>query len=587
VAQQLALGIAAPLSLMVLVLAAAALVFLRVGLRGVTLSLRSLAGETERIAAGDLDHSLPVLGVDEVGQLTGSFEQMRASLRARLDELNRLLAVSQGVASSLDLAEAIRPVLDAALATGASAARMVVVPATGLGYEPEGPSRFGAGAAHEAYAHMDDAVMGLARRQDRVALSTLHRVRGLELDPLAPQPASLIAVALRHESRFYGVLWAAYDKARAFAETDVSYLSTLAGQAALAAANAHLFLSAEVGRERLAAILSSTPDPVLVTDSKNRLLFANPAAWQALGAAVGTGEGQPVEGMISEKPLLDLLLAVREDNSSVEVELPGGRVYLATASPVAAEGRLVGRVCILRDVTYFKELDAMKSEFVSTVSHDLRSPLTLMRGYATMLEMVGELNEQQQSYTGKIIVGVENMARLINNLLDLGRIEVGVGLRIEAVDVAEVVDGVIGALQPQAAGKNIEIEVDLPAGKAPALEADAGLFQQAIFNLVDNAIKYTAPGGKVSLRLTVKPDLMGLEVKDNGIGVPTADLPRLFEKFYRGSQREARQERGSGLGLAIVRSIVEKHGGRVWVESRPGRGSRFFVEMPWKQPDRG
>jgi signal transduction histidine kinase len=204
-----------------------------------------------------------------------------------------------------------------------------------------------------------------------------------------------------------------------------------------------------------------------------------------------------------------------------------------------------------------------------------------------MLEMVGELNEQQQSYTGKIILGVENMARLINNLLDLGRIEVGVGLRIEPVQVPEVVDRVIGALQPQAAQKNIEIQVDLPGGKPPALEADAGLFQQAIFNLVDNAIKYTGPGGKVRLLLTVKPDLMRLEVKDNGIGIPAADLPRLFEKFYRGSQREARQEKGSGLGLAIVRSIVEKHGGKVWVESRPGRGSSFFVEMPWSQPGGG
>jgi HAMP domain-containing protein len=222
VAQQLALGIAAPLSLMVLVLAVAALVFLRVGLRGVTLSLRSLAKETERIAGGDLDHSLPVSGVDEVGQLTGSFEQMRGSLRSRLEELNRLLAVSQGVASSLDLDEAVRPVLDAALATGASAVRMVVVPAVGLGYEPEGPSRFGAGPAQELYAYLDEDVMGLAHRQDRVALATLHRVRGLELNPLAPQPASLIAVALRHESRFYGVLWAAYEgRGRS---QDVSYL---------------------------------------------------------------------------------------------------------------------------------------------------------------------------------------------------------------------------------------------------------------------------------------------------------------------------------------------------------------------------
>jgi two-component system phosphate regulon sensor histidine kinase PhoR len=425
--------------------------------------------------------------------------------------------------------------------------------------------------------------MGLARQQQRVALSTLHRVRGLELDSVKPQPVSLLAVALRHENRFYGVLWAAYEKTRAFSEPDVRYLSTLAGQAALAAANAHLFLTAEVGRQRLAAILASTPDPVLVTDSENRLLLANPAAWQVLGAAVGQGEGQPVRELISQKPLLDVLLTAFDDKLSAEVQLPTGQTYLATASPVVADGRLVGRVCILRDVTHFKELDTVKTEFVSTVSHDLRSPLTLMRGYATMLEMVGGLNDQQKSYTGKIITGVENMTRLVNNLLDLGRIEAGIGLRVEPLRVDEVIDRVTSALQPQAAQKNIGMQVDLPAGKLPVLQADAALFQQAIYNLVENSIKYTAPGGSVAVSLTARPDVMRLEVKDTGIGIPASDQPRLFEKFYRGSQREARQEKGSGLGLAIVRSVVEKHRGRIWVESQPGRGSSFFVEIPWRQ----
>lgn len=603
VAQQLALNIAAPLSLMVIMLALAAFVFLRIGLRSVSASLQNLAGEAERIAAGDLDHPLTVTAVDEVGQLTGSFEEMRASLAARLDELNRLLTVSQGVASSLDLRAAIQPVLEAALATGATAVRALVIPPAALEAEQERRSHFAAGAGAEAYAHLDADLMRLVRQQEQVVLSSLHRVRGLDgeaavlADPAPslvtlsaaaasttkPQPASLIAIALRQENHFYGVLWAAFDKAHSFSEPDVRYFSTLAGQAALAAANAHLFLTAEVGRQRLAAILASTPDPVLVIDSENRLLLANPAALQALGVDAGQGEGRPAGEVITQKPLLDILLAAIEDKLSTEVEMPGGQTYLAIASPVVAEGRQVGRVCILRDVTHFKELDTLKTEFVSTVSHDLRSPLTLMRGYATMLEMVGDLNEQQKIYTGKIIVGVENMTRLVNNLLDLGRIEAGVGLRAEAVDVAEVIDRVIGALQPQAAQKNINLQVSLPASKSPVLQADPALLQQAVHNVVENAIKYTPPAGKVIVRLAAKPEVMRLEIRDTGIGILAADLPRLFEKFYRGSQREARQEKGSGLGLAIARSIVEKHGGKIWVESQPGHGSSFFIEIPWGQ----
>jgi signal transduction histidine kinase len=281
---------------------------------------------------------------------------------------------------------------------------------------------------------------------------------------------------------------------------------------------------------------------------------------------------------------LDILRAASADKLTVEVTLPGGRVYLATASPMVADDRPVGRVCILRDVTHFKELDTMKTEFVNTVSHDLRSPLTLMRGYATMLEMVGTLNEQQQSYVKKIIFGVENMARLVNTLLDLGRVEAGVGLQLEIAPLANIIEQVTGPLQLLAAQKNIELSVSIPKNAQPLIETDKALFQQAVYNLVENAIKYTPDGGHVVVRLQVSSDSMLLEVQDDGIGVDPADQPRLFEKFYRGGQREAREQRGSGLGLAIVKSIVEHHGGRVWLESQLGKGSTFFLQAPLRQP---
>src|SRR5512136_1907100 len=142
--------------------------------------------------------------------------------------------------------------------------------------------------------------------------------------------------------------------------------------------------------------------------------------------------------------------------------LADGRVYLGTATPVISDGQRMGRVCVLRDVTHFKELDALKSDFVATVSHDLRSPLTLMRGYATMLEMVGQLNEQQTRYVRKIITGVESMSRLVNNLLDLGRIDAGVGLQLEMTPVHDVVERVVSGLQLQAAQKRIQLTTEIP-----------------------------------------------------------------------------------------------------------------------------
>jgi len=580
--QQLALDIAAPLALLVLVLAVLVLVFLRLGLRAVTASLQTLAAESGRIARGQLDHPLPGGGEDEVGQLRQAFEQMRLSLQARLQELNQLLLVSQGVASTLDLEAAVQPVLQAVLATGAEAVRLVLLPSGDP--SPDGqPMTIALGPRREAYAGLDAQIVDLVRSQGQLAVKELGRSRVLKAAEGSPAPAALVAVPLQHESQHAGVLWAAFDQPHPFSNDYVRFLSTLAGYAALAAANARLFRTAEVGRQRLAAILASSPDPVLVTDQENRLLLANPAARQALGA--GEGEGAEAQLVLPEG-LGSLLREAESGRRSAEVTFTEGRVYYATATAVLADGRPVGRVCVFQDVTHFKELDALKSEFVSTVSHDLRSPLTLMRGYTTMLSMVGKLNQQQEDYVAKMTTGVDNMARLVDTLLNLGRIEAGIDLQVERVPVQEVVDEVARLLQPQASAKKIDLGIEAGPDLPPFIDGDRALLQQALYNLVENAIKYTPEGRWVKLIAKAYPDTLLFEVRDNGIGIPAADQPRLFEKFFRGSQREARAQRGSGLGLAIVRSIAERHSGKVWVESQTGKGSIFYLLVPTKQAAR-
>jgi signal transduction histidine kinase len=251
---------------------------------------------------------------------------------------------------------------------------------------------------------------------------------------------------------------------------------------------------------------------------------------------------------------------------------------------MTAENRTIGRVCILRDVTQLKEIDTLKSDFVSTVSHDLRSPLTLMRGYASMLEMAGELNDQQKNYAKMIMQGVDNMAKLVNNLLDLGRIDFGVGLQVESIPVLDIIERVTGSLQLQATQKKIPLGVEIPKDLPHAIEADQALLQQAIYNLVENALKYTPEGGVVTIHLQCAPESLTFAIQDSGIGIPKSDVPRLFEKFYRGTNREALQQRGTGLGLAIVKSVAERHGGKVWVESELGEGSTFFLQIPLVQP---
>jgi signal transduction histidine kinase len=579
--QQLALEIALPLSGMILFLTAIALITLRIGLRIISQSLENLANEAGRIAQGKLDHPLDVDGMDEVGQLRRAFEQMRVSLKDRLDELNTLLVVSNSVASSLEMRTIFQPVLEAIRSTGANAVHVVLAPEIAPDTMVDMPTRFALEPNKGEYAHLDVELLEMVRYQDKIVLPNLTRTSGgLQLNENRPNPQALIALPLRNEQRFYGVLWAAYPKPKIFTESDVRFISTLGGQAALAAANAHLFMSVEVGRQQLASILDSTTDPVLVTDHQDNLLLANPAAWQLLSINPDSSSTRSIEDVIEDPALIDLLRISTSAKESAEIIMPSGEVFLATASSVIADEVPIGRVCILRDVTHFKELDKMKSEFVATVSHDLRSPLTLMRGYATMMPMIGELNDQQKGYADKIISGVENMTRLVNNLLDLGRIELGVGLQLEKISPLEIVDQVSSGLQGHAKAKNIDFTIETSKKLPGLIDADQALLHQAVYNLVENAIKYTPENGSVTLRVHASNSELFFDIEDSGIGISEEALKRLFEKFFRSSQREARAQQGTGLGLAIVRSIAERHGGEVWVDSIEGKGSTFHLRIP-------
>jgi signal transduction histidine kinase len=326
---------------------------------------------------------------------------------------------------------------------------------------------------------------------------------------------------------------------------------------------------------------------VLVIDPAGRILHANPAAEIVLKGTAEQALGQPAAEWVREPEVLRLLAAPAGERRTSELALSGERVLFATVADIEPGGAgTAGRVCVLGDITHFKKLDALKSEFVSTVSHDLRAPLTLLRGYATMLSMVGSLTEKQREFVTKILGSVDSMSQLVDNLLDLGRIEAGVGLSLEQVRVETVIRDVVGAHRAQAIGKQIALDVQVAEGMEP-VEADPTLLRQAISNLIDNAVKYTAPGGKVNIRASQAHGRQLIRVGDTGVGIAPADQARLFEKFSRPRRKEGAGEQGPGLGLAIVKSIVDQHGGRVTVDSRLGAGSTFTLDLPLRQASEG
>lgn len=584
-AQAVTLQIALPLMGVVLLLIGVAWVMIRTSLQPITGSVKRLHLQAAKIAQGDLDTPMVMDRQDEVGKLAASFEQMRQSLKSRIGELNLLLKVSQSVATSLDIHQAAYPVMEAMVSLGARAVRLVLDPEQfpKAGGVMQIQNRFGLGKDNEIFGYMDEQVLSLTRHQPQIVLTNPARASVLQFGLGAKPPQRLVALALKYEEKNYGVIWMVYDAPVQFSEQELQFMTTLAHQVAMAADKARLYLESEIGRKQLASILASTTDPILVVDDRKYVTLANPAAAQVFGFDIDAALGKPIDDIITIPQLISFFHSNEKDSPPVEFELENGRVFMAMMSPIHMDAHELGQVCVMRDVTYLKNLDKLKSEFVATVSHDLRSPLTLVRGYATMLEMVGELNEQQLSYAHKIVTGVERMFKLINNLLDLGRIEANVGLEIESLRVQEIVERVVNNLNPQALQKHIEVFVDIDKEASPLVEADSTLLQQALHNLLENAIKYTPLDGQVWVRVSQRENMMVFAVEDTGLGISPVDQPRVFEKFYRVARRESLKERGSGLGLAIVKSIAERHGGKVGLKSQLGKGSIFYFMIPVRQ----
>jgi PAS domain S-box-containing protein len=420
-----------------------------------------------------------------------------------------------------------------------------------------------------------------------VVIENVAKTRGI-IEPglVDANTQALIAMPMRSKDRDVGVMWLSYDKPHQFSTTEIDFLSTLTSQAAVAVENARLFQAAEGGRRRLAAILESTNDVVIVTDHVDRVLLLNPAAAEAFGTDSQAVSGLPINEVIQQDQVVHLLTTAMDDGAPLtdEVPLPDGRTLYASASViVSGDGQTIGRVAVMRDITYLKELDEMKSEFVATVSHDLRAPLTFMRGYATMIPMVGQVSSKQKMYVDKIMIGIEQMTELIDDLLDLGRIEAGVGLMRESCRLDEIIVTLMDSMRIQATARGLTLRLDRSEDVTEVI-GDAALLRHAITNLVDNAIKYTPKGGTITVSWETRGDRVLISVADTGIGITKTDQVRLFEKFYRIKRRDTLDIKGSGLGLAIVKSIAERHDGRVWVDSEPDQGSTFYIELPLGTP---
>jgi PAS domain S-box-containing protein len=402
------------------------------------------------------------------------------------------------------------------------------------------------------------------------------------------------------KNRFLGMMMVGSPRLHRFSEDEIDLLSAFGAQLGAALDNLNLYEEVKKGKAYIENLVESAGDAIVSTDLEHRVLSWNSGAeaifgyrkaeviGRSLAVLLTPGREEELDNIRSKVlgsgVIRNLEVARRKkDGTSIEVSV--------AVSPIEdPTGRVTGFLHLSKDITEkkryeerLKELDTMKSDFVSSVSHELRTPLTAIKGSVdNMLDgLTGELNEKQIRYLGRIKSNTDRLARLINDLLDLSRIEAGrIELKPARLEVATLARDITETLRPIAAEKMIEFEITPAKGPVTAW-ADRDKITQVIMNLIGNALKFTPSLGRITVAIECNGDgWVQVSIADTGPGIPRSEAEKIFDKFYQVASADRHKARGTGLGLSISKSLVEMHGGKIWMESEVGRGSTFFFTLP-------
>jgi two-component system, OmpR family, phosphate regulon sensor histidine kinase PhoR len=341
-------------------------------------------------------------------------------------------------------------------------------------------------------------------------------------------------------------------------------------------------------REQFSIVLDHMADGVLITDNFGFVSLINPAAQRLLSTSEAEAITKPFASVVRHHHLIELWQRCRtQGREQVEAVEIGSDLFLqAVITPFQRYGA-VGYLIILQDLTQVRRLQTMRRDFISNLSHELRSPLASLRAVVETLQD-GAIKDPPaaERFLERAEREVDTMTQMVEELTELSQIESGqVRLRLESMGVAELAAVPLDRLRAQAERGDLTLIVDIPAD-LPEVMVDQERIEQVITNLLHNAVKFTPIGGEIRIsahedtRSAVHAPEVVVKVQDNGIGIPRQDLPRVFERFYKSDRARTRGRGGTGLGLAIARHIVEAHGGRIWVQSKEGRGSTFFFTLP-------
>jgi PAS domain S-box-containing protein len=373
----------------------------------------------------------------------------------------------------------------------------------------------------------------------------------------------------------------------AFSKDDIRIIYTIANHASNAIERLQAIISAE--KSKMESLVESMIEGVIMFNEQDEIIVFNPQGKRMLGFNLAEEvTNKQLTGIMKAINLYDAFQESQNEKRLITKEITISRgeksvVLHSDISPVRkSEGNTIGTVIILRDVTNEKEIDKMKTEFISTVSHELRTPLTIMKEFASIIsdEIAGKLTKEQKEYIDIVKDNIERLIRLINDLLDISKIEAGkFELKKRIADITGLTKAAVDSLRLEVDRKHIEVKTLFP-NDAMDVYVEPDKIIQVLTNLISNAIKFTPGKGTITIEIRDTEKEIECSITDNGKGIASEDMDKLFAKFQQFDRTPGAGAKGTGLGLAISKELVEAHNGRIWAESKIGEGSKFIFSLP-------
>jgi PAS domain S-box-containing protein len=506
----------------------------------------------------------------------------------QLRQREYLLEISRAMTSRLDLSSVLRLILENAAEMLRGQAGLIALRQEDDSLQVQASYGLPLGLLH--------LFAPLAEREDLIhwRIPDLQMKLGLVASAIGLGLRQVVALPLIMESNLIGLIYIFRSQGGDFSVNDRQVLASFADQAAIAVHNARLYQQLAHEKRRLDAIIQNSADGVMILDTQCRIRVFNHALEEMTGWAADEALGQPCSRVLAlrdrqGKDICEaqcpLLQTESEEPPYVEgdIKRPDGSVVTAgiTYSPLYdKEGHLVSVIANVRDITRFREAEEMKSTFVSVISHELKSPVSIIKGYADTLRREDAQWDTDTLRQGLAVIAEESdrLNRLIDNLLDASRLQASTfKLELSYVQVDKLAEKVMEEFRVQSTEHMFTL--DFPAD-FPAVQGDTERLRQVLANLLSNAIKYSPRGGLIRTGGWADDDWIYVYVADEGIGIPQSEQEHIFERFYRVESPLSRRTEGTGLGLYLCKEVIEAHGGKIWVQSEPGKGAKFIFKLP-------